>query len=64
MKSESKKNRTNLFIEVDLLKKLDHIAGMQYAIKGTQASRTDIVNEALAEYVIKWEKKNGVIPLK
>lgn len=59
-----KKQRTNLFIELQLLQKLDYIAGMQFALTREKATRTDIVNEALSEYVAKYEKKNGVIPTK
>lgn len=60
----TEKQRVNLFIETELLSKLDYIAGMQFAQKGEKATRTDVVNEGLAEYVAKYEKKNGVIPVK
>ena len=58
------KNRTNLFIEVELLKKIDHITGMQFTLKGEMATRTDTVNEALTEFVERFEKKHGKIPIK
>lgn len=64
MPKESAKARTNLFIEVDLVKKLDYIANMEFAINSRKATRTDIVNEALTDYVAKYEKKNGPIPVK
>lgn len=58
-----KKNRTNLFIETEKLSKIDYIVGMQFQLKGKTASRTDIVNEAFAEYIERFEKKHGPIPL-
>jgi metal-responsive CopG/Arc/MetJ family transcriptional regulator len=61
--SSSKKNRTNLFIDNKLLAKIDYITGMNFAIKGVKASRTDIVNEALLEYVSKYEKTHGEIKI-
>lgn len=57
--TKGKKIRTNLFIDIALLNKIDYITGMQFAIKGEKATRTDIINEALAEHVSKWEKKHG-----
>lgn len=59
-----KKIRVNLFIDSILFSKLDHIAGMNFAINKSKATRTDIVNEGLSEYVAKWEKKNGTISVK
>lgn len=59
--NDQKKVRTTLFIDPDLIFKLDRIASMDHINKGIKSSRTDKINEALEEYVAKWEKKNGPI---
>ena len=47
-----------LYINVDTMKALKYIAFTD------DATRTDIINEALVDYIAKWEKKNGPIPKK
>ena len=50
------KERTTLYIEPDLFQR------MKFVIYKDSATQTDIVNAALSEYLLKWEKKNGPIP--
>ncbi len=52
------KEKTSLYIQLDLLSDLKYI---EYKDDRT---RTDIMNEALVDYIAKWEKKNGPIPKK
>jgi hypothetical protein len=52
------KEKTSLYIQLELLSNLKYI---EYKDDRT---RTDIVNEALTDYIAKWEKKNGPVPKK
>lgn len=55
-KEETK--RTSFILRSILSKKLNYIKVMD------NADITDMVDEALSEFVAKWEKKNGTIPVK
>jgi hypothetical protein len=37
---------------------------IRYIAFTDETTQTEVVNQALTEYVQKWEKKNGKIPLK
>lgn len=52
------KEKTSMYIEIPTLDSLKYI---EYHDDRT---RTDIVNEALIDYIAKWEKKNGPVPKK
>ena len=52
------KSKTSLFVEPDIFKEIKIIA----AIIGDTI--TDVVNEALKNYVKQWEQKNGDVPRK
>jgi hypothetical protein len=55
-RSSRSKEKTGLYIFTDILESLRYI---EYK---DDITRTDIVNEALSDYIIKWEKKNGGVP--
>ena len=52
------KEKTALYINIDTMKALKYIAFTD------DVTRTDIINEALVDYIAKWEKRNGPIPKK
>lgn len=52
------KEKTALYISTESIKALKYIAFTD------DVTRTDIINEALTEYIARWEKKNGLIPKK
>jgi hypothetical protein len=56
--------RFTLFAKTTIVGKLDYIARKQSFDKNEKITRTDLVNEALEDFVSKWEKKNGPISLK
>ena len=63
-KAKTGKVRTTIFAEPTLITDYDHIARTEAVNQGKNISRTDIVTAALVEYKVKWEKKNGPIPVK
>lgn len=62
-KNEEQNERFTLFSKSDLIYKVDQIALQQGAKERKKITRTDLVNEALEEFVSKWEKKNGIIKM-
>lgn len=54
----SGKERTSLYLRGDILKSIKLIALME------ERKQTDIIDEALLDYIAKWEKKNGPVPKK
>lgn len=58
------KIRTTIFVYPSFIHKLDYIAKMDYINSHIEASRADKVNQALEEFISRWEKKNGNIPPK
>jgi hypothetical protein len=62
-KNEDQNERFTLFANTDLIYKLDQISLQQGAKDKKRITRTDLVNEALGEFVTKWEKKHGVIKI-
>lgn len=52
------KERTSLYLKQGILKNLKYVAFM------SEKTQTDIIDEALTDYIAKWEKKNGAIPKK
>lgn len=55
---EDKPHKTTFIVDPALMKKVRYIALMD------ETEMTGIVKEALSDYVQKWEKKNGPIPVK
>lgn len=62
-KNEEQNERFTLFANTDLIYKVDQIALQQGAKERKKVTRTDLVNEALTDFVNKWEKKNGTIKI-
>jgi predicted DNA-binding protein len=56
--SAGEKERTSLYLKKEVIKNLKYVAFM------SEKTQTDIINEALTDYIAKWEKKNGSIPKK
>ncbi len=56
--------RITLFAQTSTVKKLDFIARKKSFDTNEKVTRTDLVNEALADYIAKFEKRNGAITLK
>ena len=56
--SEPTKKRNTFFFLPETTKKVKYIAFMD------EKTQTGIIEEALNEYIAKWEKKNGPIPVK
>jgi hypothetical protein len=56
--------RFTMFAKETSIKRLDYIARKESFEKNATISRTDLVNQALEEFIAKFEKKNGSIPLK
>jgi hypothetical protein len=57
--AKSVDNKKSLFtINPTAKKQLRYIAFMM------ETTQTEILNKALSEYIQKWEKKNGPVPLK
>ena len=56
--TEDVPTRTTLIIRPSVIKKMKVMAAMG----GT--TQTALVDEALTDYIAKWEKKNGPIPVK
>lgn len=52
------KEKTSLYIQKDLMKSIKYISFYD------EKTQTDILQEALQEYVTRWEKKNGAVPKK
>ena len=52
------KERTTVFLRVDMIRNIKYIAFTN------EKTQTDIIDEALTDYVGKWEKKYGPIPKK
>ncbi len=52
------KEKTSLF----MLK--PHMKALKYISYADEKTQTDIINEAMGEYITKWEKKNGPVPKK
>lgn len=50
------KERTSIFIKKELIRNLKYVAFM------TSRNQTEVIDEALSEYVERWQKKNGPIP--
>ena len=50
--------RTSFILRTSISKKLNYIKVMD------DAEITDLVDEALSDFIVKWEKKNGIIPVK
>ncbi len=63
-KEAESKIRQTIFVYPSLVKKLDYIYKQEGIRKNENLSRTDIINEGLADYILKYEKKNGAIPVK
>lgn len=55
---EEEKEKTSLFMNKQYMRALKYIS---FTDERTQAA---IINEALSEYIAKWEKKNGPVPKK
>lgn len=55
---EYDKERTSLYLSKEKIRSLKYIAFM------SERTQTDIIDEALTDYITKWEKKNGPIPIK
>lgn len=47
------KGKTSMYLETNVLEKLRYISFMD------RKTQTDVIGEALTEYITKWEKKNG-----
>lgn len=59
---ESEKNlRFTLFAKTSNISKLDYIAKAESFKQNKDISRTDLVNEAIGDFIAKWEKKNDNI---
>jgi predicted transcriptional regulator len=58
MAKSTSKTKTGLYINDDVLKCLKYI---EYT---TDKTRTDILNEALIQYIKQWEQQNHKIPKK
>jgi|GEM_PF-5146035 len=56
--NEPKSEAATFRLPADLLKKVKYIAMMD------DTTQTQILQSTLSEYVSKWEKKNGEIPVK
>ena len=52
------KERTTVFLRPAMVRNVKYIAFMD------EKTQTDVLDEALTEYVAKWEMKNGEIPKK
>ena len=52
------KERTSLYLKKEVIKNLKYVAFM------SEKTQTDIIDDALTDYIAKWEKKNGLIPKK
>jgi hypothetical protein len=63
-KSEEQNDRFTLFSKTSLINKIDWITRKRSLDENGKVTRTDVVNEALEEFVNKWEKKHGPIPIK
>lgn len=50
------KEKTSLYLTKGTIKSLKYMAFM------SDKNQTDIIAEALTDYITKWEKKNGEIP--
>lgn len=55
---ENEKERTSLYLTRHKIKSLKYVAFM------SEKTQTDIIDDALSDYIAKWEKKNGAIPKK
>ena len=64
VKGTGGKPRVTLFIKPESIKKLDHIFKAEGMRRGENLARTDIINEAVEDYISRWEKKHGVIKVK
>ena len=56
--SNSEKKRTSFILHADTMKKIKYISLMD------EKDITTSIDEALQDYISKWEKKNGPIPKK
>ncbi|MBD0289214.1 MAG: hypothetical protein ICV79_27920 [Flavisolibacter sp.] len=56
--STSDKKRNTYFFHPDTTRKVKYIAFME------EKTQTEIIEQALNEYISKWEKKNGEVPMK
>jgi hypothetical protein len=63
-KSEEQNERFTLFSKTSLINKIDWITRKRSLDENGKVTRTDLVNEALEEFVNKWEKKHGPVPTK
>jgi restriction endonuclease S subunit len=63
-KSEEQNERFTLFSKTSLINKIDWITRKRSLDENGRVTRTDLVNEALEEFVSKWEKKHGPISIK
>lgn len=52
------KERTTLYMRGDVLKKIKFIALIE------EQNQTETIDKALNEFVDRWEKKNGPLPIK
>ncbi len=56
--------RFTLFAKSTNIYKLDYITKVEFINKGSKVTRTDLVNQAIDEFIAKYEKKNKKIPAK
>lgn len=52
------KERTTVILRTEMIRNIKYIAFTD------EKTQTDILDEALIDYVAKWEKKNGPVPKK
>lgn len=56
--TQDNKERTTVILRTNMIRNIKYIAFTD------EKTQTDIMNEALEDYVAKWEKKNGPVPKK
>lgn len=52
------KDRTSLYLAPEMIRSIKYICFMD------EKNQTEVIIEALAEYITKWEKKRGPVPPK
>lgn len=54
--TQDEKERTSLFLKTDMIRSIKYVCFMD------EKNQTQVVEEALTDYLAKWEKKNGPVP--